>query len=475
MKRFRIVILCVLLALLVAVLAGAGFVLMEQHRGEMQAAQIVAAPDTDAAPETTAPAQPAPETTAAPETTEAVPETTEAVPETSPEETYLVTHLTPLSERMIDLDKAMDEAAFEGRAVVTSSEYLNIRREPSSDSPVIGKIYRGCIANVLQKGEEYTKISSGSVTGWVSNKYVAFGRKARDFSVENGVYIAVVKADNLNMREAPDASSTILSTVNAGDEFIVDKILDGWVRISYTSAIDGYLSRDYVDVGLNLGKAVSVEEEKARLTAYQNKAEERQSIAESIEESSRVAASIEASIAQSKAESKAAASRAASLAAAATTKAPTTTTAPSLGGSSGGSGSSQTGDTSNVDDETLFAALIYREAGSNYRNCLAVAISIMNRVRSPRYPNTLRDVIYQKGQFSPIRAGTVDKEIASGKNIKEGSGPRRAARDAMNGETRLDGEEFPYPEFVADWLAEQNPQKYAPYVIIGDNAFYHLK
>lgn len=52
--------------------------------------------------------------------------------------------------------------------------------------------------------------------------------------------------------------------------------------------------------------------------------------------------------------------------------------------------------------EILTLALnIYHEArGSTYEDKVAVAEVTMNRVRSPKYPNTVYDVVYQYKQFS---------------------------------------------------------------------------
>jgi spore germination cell wall hydrolase CwlJ-like protein len=51
------------------------------------------------------------------------------------------------------------------------------------------------------------------------------------------------------------------------------------------------------------------------------------------------------------------------------------------------------------------AKVILYEAGSEPRaGQLAVAQVVMNRVRSPRFPNTLCGVIYQRGQFASIRS-----------------------------------------------------------------------
>lgn len=49
----------------------------------------------------------------------------------------------------------------------------------------------------------------------------------------------------------------------------------------------------------------------------------------------------------------------------------------------------------------LLARLIYSEAGSeSYDTKLKVGSVVMNRVEDSNFPNTIRDVIYQKGQFS---------------------------------------------------------------------------
>ena len=45
---------------------------------------------------------------------------------------------------------------------------------------------------------------------------------------------------------------------------------------------------------------------------------------------------------------------------------------------------------------------------------LAVATVIMNRVASPAYPNTLRAVIYQSGQFAPTWNGSLNKVLSKG-------------------------------------------------------------
>ena len=66
-------------------------------------------------------------------------------------------------------------------------------------------------------------------------------------------------------------------------------------------------------------------------------------------------------------------------------------------------------------DEELMAAIIYCEAGGeSYEGQLAVGSVVMNRVNSSSYPNTVRGVIYQSGQFSPVASGKFELVLSSG-------------------------------------------------------------
>lgn len=57
-------------------------------------------------------------------------------------------------------------------------------------------------------------------------------------------------------------------------------------------------------------------------------------------------------------------------------------------------------------------SIIYCEArGESYAGKKAVGIVVMNRVRSNKFPNSIKDVIYQRGQFSPVRNGSLNKAL----------------------------------------------------------------
>ena len=63
-------------------------------------------------------------------------------------------------------------------------------------------------------------------------------------------------------------------------------------------------------------------------------------------------------------------------------------------------------------DLRLMASIINCEAGAEgFQGKLAVGIVVMNRVASKNFPNTVKKVIYEKGQFSPVRNGMLSKKL----------------------------------------------------------------
>lgn len=87
--------------------------------------------------------------------------------------------------------------------------------------------------------------------------------------------------------------------------------------------------------------------------------------------------------------------------------------------------SSNTGRTS---DLQLIARAINGEArGESYEGQVAVGAVILNRVKSPNFPNTIAGVIYEPGAFTAVSDGQINHPI------DESSTVYKAAQDALNG------------------------------------------
>ena len=109
-------------------------------------------------------------------------------------------------------------------------------------------------------------------------------------------------------------------------------------------------------------------------------------------------------------------------------------------------------------DVELLAALLECEAGnSNYEALLAVGSVVVNRMKSRHYPDTVRGVIYQSGQFPPAHDGKVDKILKRG--VKDLC--VQAATDALNGKNN-----------VGDCMSFRAASSGRPGLVIGDNVFF---
>lgn len=81
---------------------------------------------------------------------------------------------------------------------------------------------------------------------------------------------------------------------------------------------------------------------------------------------------------------------------------------------------------SNSSNVYLLARAVYGEArGEPYVGQVAIAAVILNRVKSPEFPNTISGVIYQRGAFTVVSDGQI--------NLTPNDTAIRAAQDAMNG------------------------------------------
>lgn len=298
---------------------------------------------------------------------------------------------------------------YENKFMVDVNEYLNIRSSASEEAEVVGKLYAGSGGDIIEKGEQWTHISSGSVEGYVSNDYILTGQDAENKANEVGTLTAYVIGDNIRIRETPDAEAKIYALADINDEYVCQSQQDGWVQIEYDGG-SAYISSEYVNVEMKIGKAVSIEEEQARIAA-EAKAQQKTVQEERFEESVQT----------------------------------------------------ESYDIS-YDDAYLLACLVNAEAGSEpYEGKLATANVVLNRLRGGRYGSTISDVIYAPGQFSVVRLGTFAAALSSGPNSQS----VQAANEALSGVNNVPS----YSSFCS--LSHANYGAYNSYTVIGNQVFYN--
>ena len=177
---------------------------------------------------------------------------------------------------MLNAQVAAVDDEYADFALANVNKYVNIRSTPSTEGAILGKLYHGSVAQVLDivDGEdgEWFKISSGSVEGYVKACYFYYGTEALEHIDEYLIRYAVVNAGTLNVRAEASTDSAIIGYITRDDKIAALEILDGWVKIQYTAETTGYVSADYVFIQEEFIYAKSIEEEQAELAAAQERA-----------------------------------------------------------------------------------------------------------------------------------------------------------------------------------------------------------
>ena len=103
------------------------------------------------------------------------------------------------------------------------------------------------------------------------------------------------------------------------------------------------------------------------------------------------------------------------------------------------------------EDVELLSRVIYGEArGENFEGQVAVGAVVLNRLKDPRFPKTMRDVIYQSGAFTAVD----DKQIQLDPNDQS----FKAAEAALSGLDPTNGALFYFnPRLATDnWIKSRS-------------------
>lgn len=193
--------------------------------------------------------------------------------------------------------------------VSIAENYVNIRKEPSTESEVVGKLYRGCAADILEYLDGgWVKIVSGEVEGYIASMYLAIGEEAETMVDKYADKYATVNTETLRVRAEQSTESTIQALIPRGETYPVLNEYEEWVEIllgnddENGSEYTGYVHKDYVDITVEFDYAISIEEElrqkKAQEEAERAEAERKRKLAQ--EEAERAEAARKAAEAEAK-------------------------------------------------------------------------------------------------------------------------------------------------------------------------------
>lgn len=188
-----------------------------------------------------------------------------------------------------------EENEYSNLAIAQVNDYVNVRKEPNTDSEIMGKMYNGSVAEILSvEGEdsEWLHVKSGQVEGYIKSEYFVWGENAREVIDEYITWDAVIDVERLNIRSKPDSSSSRVSFGDQGEKLKVVGLWDAaeeltktenvlaetnlalksedletddcntWLEVKVSEDQGGFIAARYVSLSESFIYAKSIEEER---------------------------------------------------------------------------------------------------------------------------------------------------------------------------------------------------------------------
>ena len=333
-----------------------------------------------------------------------------------------------------------------GIGVIDAKDMLDIHAEANTASAVVGQVMEDGHVAILAKYNDWVQIQAGEIAGWVpaenlveteisneeavaANEQVIAERTGATASEDEFFAEEEVQQDETAalQAEASEAAQNEIEEVQAAEEAAR---LEAEVQAKAAAEEAARLEAE--------AQAKAAAEEAAQLEAEAQAKTAAEEAARLEAEAQAKAAAEETARLEAEAQAKAAAEEAARIEAEAQAKA--AEEAARLAAEAQQAALAAQTAAISTEELKLLANIIYCEAGSeSYVGKVAVGNVIMNRVKSASQPNTITEVVYAKGQFSPVRNGSLQRALSSD---KADAACYQAAIEALAGAQPVGGKLF---------------------------------
>lgn len=298
--------------------------------------------------------------------------------------------------------------------MIDTADLLDIHAEADAGSEVVGQVMDEGHVAILTKGDGWVQIQAGNIIGWVpadnliekeiSNEEAVaaneevIGRQAKE-SEQDNIEAETQEEQAEAQEEQTEVQTETLESVQ--DMTAAEDVADAE---AFAREVAVSVQKTDLDKAQEEAAERAAREAQELVKAQAEAAERAQKEAAAIikvqqEAAARAAAEAEA---QLRAQQEEAARAAAAAAQAEAEKAAEAARRQAILSANG----------ITEEDLYLLANIIYCEAGCEpYIGKVAVGNVVMNRVKSNRQPNTIQGVVYAKGQFSPVRNGSLERAL----------------------------------------------------------------
>ena len=143
----------------------------------------------------------------------------------------------------------------QGQQATVNADYLNIRSGKGTDTSIIGGLTQGSVVTILDNSDaNWVKIrTTGGIEGYVAREYLTGAEAPSEPTTPetpSETTTATVNADVLNVRSGKGTDTSIIGTLQNGETVtVLDNSDATWVKIKTSSGLEGYVHRDYLNIG----------------------------------------------------------------------------------------------------------------------------------------------------------------------------------------------------------------------------------
>ncbi|MDR7237340.1 N-acetylmuramoyl-L-alanine amidase [Neobacillus drentensis] len=128
---------------------------------------------------------------------------------------------------------------------IVNGDTLNIRQEPSTSSPVIGRLTHGTSVIIYSKQNNWLEVGFTNLRGWVSSEFIeslSSDAKPGSSPKQKNSMTGTVTANSLSVRSGPSLNTTLLGSVSMGQSFAIVNEQNNWAKIEYKTGSFGWVA-----------------------------------------------------------------------------------------------------------------------------------------------------------------------------------------------------------------------------------------
>ncbi len=120
------------------------------------------------------------------------------------------------NESYFGVEADAEVSEYQDMVVCYADPYLPVRTEATRESTTVGKLFPGSYADIVERGDEWTKIKSGNVEGYIQNIYVCFDEEAEDLADQLGGTLSTAMTIAEEKKAAEEAAKKAATSKNNG-------------------------------------------------------------------------------------------------------------------------------------------------------------------------------------------------------------------------------------------------------------------